>query len=123
MADLVAQSSIGSIAYLAPSGSLGEVNMQAALAGAVTACVETGRLEVVLDLDRVPLINGKGLEGILDANDRLTAAHGSLKFVNASPLVTDILIANGITSSDPSAGVGTVMSMGQRIAPQPRKIG
>jgi len=125
MADLVAQSSIGSITYLAPSGSLGEENMQAALAGAVGACVETSRAEVVLDLDRVPLVNGRGLEVILNANDRLTAAGGSLKFVNASPLVTDILIANGITSSDPSSafGASTVMSVGQRLAPQPRKIG
>ena len=125
MADLVSQSSIGSITYLAPSGSLGEEHMQAALAGAVGACVETSRAEVVLDLDRVPLVNGRGLEVILNANDRLTAAGGSLKFVNASPLVTDIFIANGITSSDPSSGLGTntVMPAGQRLAPQPRKIG
>jgi type IV pilus assembly protein PilB len=125
MADLVAQSSIGSITYLAPAGSLGEQNTQAALAGAVDVCVETSRAEVVLDLDRVPLVNGRGLEVILDANDRLTAAGGSFKFVNASPLVTDILIANGITSSDPSSDVGTntVSSAGQRLAPQLKKIG
>ncbi|MBI3045859.1 MAG: Flp pilus assembly complex ATPase component TadA [Betaproteobacteria bacterium] len=125
MAELVARSSIGSVAYLAPSGSLGDENMQAALAGAVRACVETNSADVVLDLDRVPLVNGRGLEVILDASDRLIAAGGSLKFVNASPLVSDILIANGITSSDPSSAVGanTVMSMGQRLAPQPNKIG
>ncbi len=121
----VGTSSIGSITYLAPSGSLGEMNTQAALAGAVSACVETSRSEVVLDLDRVPLVNGRGLEVILDANDRLTAAGGSFKFVNASPLVSDILIASGIASSDPSSdfGANTVSSAGQRLAPQLKKIG
>lgn len=43
MADLVAHSSIGSITYLAPSGSLSEENTPPALAGAVVACVETSR--------------------------------------------------------------------------------
>ena len=125
MADLVIQSSIGSITYLAPSGSLGEIDMQAALAGAVAACVEAGNTEVVLDLEGVPLVNGRGLEIVLDANDKLTAAGGSLKFVNASPLVTDILIATGMTSSEASSDIGmsTVMAAGQRPAPQPEKIG
>jgi type IV pilus assembly protein PilB len=125
MADLVAQSSIGSITYLAPSGSLGEETTQSALAEAVDACVKSSRAEVVLDLNRVPLVNGKGLEVILAANDRLAAAGGGLKFVNASPLVTDIFIANRITPSGPSPDLdsNTVMPVGRHPAPQPKKLG
>jgi type IV pilus assembly protein PilB len=125
MADLVARSSIGSITYLAPSGSLGEIDTQAALAGAVDACVGASQTEVVLDLNQVPLVTGRGLEVILDAGDRLTAAGGNFKFVNASPLVADILVASGIASNGSSSdpGANTVTAAGQRPTPQSKKIG
>ena len=62
MGDLVARSSLGGITYLAPAGSLAEEPGQGALAAAIEACVQSSRVHVVLDLGRVPLINGRGLE-------------------------------------------------------------
>ena len=68
MGDLVARSNLGGITYLAPASSLAEEPGQAALAEALETCAQSSRVHVVLDLERVPLINGKGHEIILDDN-------------------------------------------------------
>jgi type IV pilus assembly protein PilB len=119
MGDLVARSSLGGTTYLAPVGSLAEEPGQSALAEALEACALSSRVHVVLDLERVPLVNGKGLEIILDANAKLAFLGGSLKFVNSSTLVTDILIANRITFADAASAFGpnVVHTVGERPAP------
>jgi len=97
---LIARSSFSGITYLAPAGSLAEEPGQFALAEALETCARSSNVHVVLDLEQVPLINGKGLEIILDANAKLEFLGGSLKFVNSSTLVTDIFIANRIAYAD-----------------------
>ncbi len=107
MGDLVARSSLGGITYLAPAGSLAEEPGQSALAEAIDVSVQSSRVHVVLDLGRVPLINGRGLEIILESNDKLAFRGGSLKFVNSTTLVTDIFIATRITHAGVSSGFGS----------------
>jgi type IV pilus assembly protein PilB len=126
MGDLVARSSVGGITYLAPVGTLAEEPGQSALADALHACAQSSHVHVVLDLERVSLINGKGLEIILDANAKLAFLGGSLKFVNSSTLVTDIFIATRITQGDAASdfGANVVHTVGERPAPlQRKKIG
>ncbi|OIQ96178.1 type II secretion system protein E [mine drainage metagenome] len=100
MGDLIARSSFSGITYLAPAGTLAEEAGQFALAEALETCARSSNVHVVLDLEQVPLINGKGLEIILDANAKLEFLGGSLKFVNSSTLITDIFIANRIAYAD-----------------------
>ncbi len=126
MGDLVARSNFGGITYLAPVGTLSEEPGQSALADALDACAQSSHVHVVLDLERVPLINGRGHEIILDAHAKLAFLGGSLKFVNSSTLVTDIFIANRITYADSSSdfGLHVVHTVGERPASsQPEKIG
>jgi type IV pilus assembly protein PilB len=126
MGDLVARSNFGGITYLAPAGSLAEEPGQSALAEALEACAQSSHVHVVLDLERVPLIDGRGQEIILDANAKLAFLGGSLKFVNSSTLVTDILIANRITYADAASDFGphVVHTIGERPASsQPARIG
>jgi type IV pilus assembly protein PilB len=126
MGNLVARSSFSGINYLAPVGTLAEEHGKAALAEALEACAQSSRVHVVLDLERVPLIDGKGIEIILDASAKLAFLGGSLKFVNSSTLVTDILIANRITYVDAASdfGANVVHTVGERPpSVQARKIG
>ena len=126
MGDLVARSSLGGITYLAPLCSLAEEPGQSALVEALEVCAQSSRVHVVLDLERVPLIDGRGLEIMLDANAKLAFLGGSLKFVNASALITDIFIANRITYVDAASDFSpnAVHKVGEHPASvHPAKIG
>ncbi len=126
MAEAVARSSIGGLTYLAPAGSLADEAGRAALAETITSCIDTNRIHVVLDLDRVTLIDGKAIEIFLDANARLTFLGGRLQFVNPLPLVKDILVATGIidAESEPDHESNVVHSIGKRAPPlHRRKLG
>ena len=123
MAEAVASSSIGGITYLAPAGSLAEEAGRAALAETIRSCIGSNRIHVVLDLDRVSLVDGKAIEAVLEANERLTFLGGALQFVNPLPLVKDIFVANGIVDAEsgPDHGLNLVHSVGKRLPPPPRR--
>jgi type IV pilus assembly protein PilB len=123
MAETIARSSAGAVTYLAPSGSLAEEPVQAALREAIESCVASSRTTVVLDLHRVSLMDGKAIEIILQANAKLTARGGRLQFAEASPLVRDILFANRIIDgrSAPAHGRHAVHAFGVPPVLEPRK--
>src|SRR5712692_1285511 len=123
MAEAVARSTLGGISYLAPAGSLAEEAVHAALSEAIDACIASRRLHLVLNLDRITLVNGRGIEIILEANARLSARGGKLQFANPSPLLKDIFIANGIIDANSASALGpnAVHSFGARPVPQQRK--
>src|SRR5487761_2202006 len=100
MAETVARSNLGGITYLAPADSLASAPAQTALSEAIRSCIDSNRIQLVLDLDRVPMVDSKAIEIILDASNRLAHLGGTLRLVNASPLLTDILIANGILDAE-----------------------
>jgi len=126
MGGLVARSNLGEVTYLAPAGSLAEEEAQQALVAALDSCAQTGRVHVVLDLERVPLVNGRGTEIILEANARFESLGGSLKFVNPTTLVADIFSANRVGSADAAAPAGpnALNRIGERRAqPRQAKVG
>jgi type IV pilus assembly protein PilB len=123
MVEAVAHSSLGGTTYVAPAGSLADEAVQAALSEAIRACAGSNQLRVVLNLDRVTLVNGRGIEIILEANARLNARGGRLQFANPSPLLKDIFVANGLIDADTvsARGPNAVHSFGARLVPQQRK--
>jgi len=126
MAETIARSSAGAVTYLAPSGSLAEEPVQAALREAFESCLGSARTTVVLDLHRVSLVNGKAIEIILEANAKLTGRGGRLQFADATPLVRDILAANRIIDGRPAPAHGrhAVHPFGVQPRPEPRaKLG
>src|SRR3989442_1834416 len=120
MTEAVAHSSLGGTSYLAPAGSLVEEAVQAALSEAINSCIASNRLHLVLNLDRITLVNGRGIEIILEANARLSSRGGKLQFANPSPLLKDIFIANGIIDPGSAAALGpnAMHSFGAPLVPQ-----
>jgi type IV pilus assembly protein PilB len=100
LADLVPRSNLGGITYLAPSESLAAEAARDALAQALASCIGANRVQLVLNFERVQLVDGKALEIILDANVQLAQRGGGLRFVNFSPLLRDIFVANGLLDPD-----------------------
>ncbi len=107
MGNAVARSVLGGVTYLAPADSLALEPIHTALSEAIQACIESGRVQVVLDFDRVSLANGRAIEIMLDASARLMRLGGALRFVNATPLLLDIFVANGIVAADQVSGQGS----------------
>jgi anti-anti-sigma factor len=62
----------------------------------VDECLASGRPYVVLDFEKVPLVDSVGLELLLDSQERLQQLGGALKLASLSPLLSDILVATGI---------------------------
>jgi anti-sigma B factor antagonist len=62
-------------------------------------CLATGRPYVVLDLDRVPLIDSAGLELLVDFQERLQQLGGALKLAGVNPLCSDVLDVTGVRAS------------------------
>ncbi len=116
MGDAVARSVLGGITYLAPADSLALEPIQTALSEAIRSCIESSRIQLVLDLDRVSLANGRAMEIMFDASTQLARLGGGLRFVNASPLLLDIFVANGVIDSESVSDQGSdaVYSIGER---------
>jgi len=70
----------------------------AALASLFDACVATGQPRIVLDLERVPLIDSAGLELLLDCQEKCAARGGALKLAAPTPLCRDILTVTDVLS-------------------------
>src|ERR1019366_1911663 len=106
MGEAVARSVLGGITYLATAGSLADEPVQTALSEAIKSCIDSNRIQLVLDFDRVPMVNSKAIEIMLAASNQLTQLGGKLRFVNSSPLLTDIFIANGIIDAESVYALG-----------------
>lgn len=61
-------------------------------------CGADGQPRVVLDLDRVPLIDSAGLEMLLDVQEDFLRRGGTLKLAVRSPLCREILSVTGVGS-------------------------
>ncbi|MCC6492035.1 MAG: STAS domain-containing protein [Pirellulales bacterium] len=55
-----------------------------------------GRPMIVVDLHDVPLIDGAGLEALVDLRDALEARGGAVKLAAVNPLCADILRVTGV---------------------------
>ena len=74
------------------------INLQHAkeLAGVLDGCCRKGQPRVVVDLERVPLIDSAGLEVLLEYRDKILQCGGLLKAAAPSPLCRDILAVTGV---------------------------
>lgn len=64
---------------------------QSQLTGLLDISKDSGAPCVVLDLERVPLIDSEGLELLLNYQDDFLVRGGSIKLASANPLLRDIL--------------------------------
>ncbi|MEQ1601440.1 MAG: Flp pilus assembly complex ATPase component TadA [Methylophilaceae bacterium] len=96
MSQTIASSNIGVMTYLAPVGALVDETQHTLLEETINHCIATHQLQLVLDLEQISLIDGRVLEIMLEANDRLAQFGGNLKFVNPSNLIKDILVVTGL---------------------------
>lgn len=89
------RSRIGILTYLAPTGPLIEKEGLTQLKEIVDSCIAARETDLILDLSKVPLINGATLDTLLDIQDSLTRFGGSLKTVKANALIKDIFHISG----------------------------
>lgn len=61
-------------------------------------CIAVGQPRIVLDLEKVSLIDSAGLELLLDYQDACAARGGSMKLSGPSPLCSDILSVTDVSS-------------------------
>jgi type IV pilus assembly protein PilB len=126
LADAIPCSNVAGVSYLAPGESLADDAARSALASALASCMEAGRVKVVLNLERVQLIDSKAIELIVDTHVQLTQRGGGLRLANFSPLIRDVLVANGLLDADTTADCrsGIVHAIGEhRPRLHRRKLG
>jgi anti-anti-sigma factor len=68
------------------------------VAALLQECAGRGQPSVVLDLEKVPLVDSAGLELLLDYHERFQQLGGSLKLSGANPLCEDILSLTGVSA-------------------------
>lgn len=88
-------SRIGVLTYLAPTGPLLDLEGLAQLKKTTEACIAARETHLILDLSKVPLLNGAALDTLLEIQEGLTRYGGSLKTVKANALIKDIFHISG----------------------------
>jgi type IV pilus assembly protein PilB len=121
MAEAIAHSIVGTLTYLAPSEPLVGEDACANLKEAINDCIASNKINLVLDLEQVLLISGNALEIIVETNTKLSNSGGSLKYVNPSALVKDILIITGLgdAATLSSSEFGELHSIGEDFSTSP----
>lgn len=100
---------VGALVRMAPRGPLQGQDISAALSEAIAHTATTGHVKVVLDLAGCPLVDGLGLEAVLEAQETLLRQGGWLKLANLDPLVRDVFefcdVLSRIALADDNAAV------------------
>jgi type IV pilus assembly protein PilB len=117
--DVITRSRVGALTYLSPTGALVDEAALAALLGALTASLASNQTQLVLDLSRVTVINGRAIEIMLNTAAKLAASGGRLESVNPSELVRDILLATGAAEQLAVARVDFGDAAAQGTTPAP----
>ncbi len=121
MAETIPYSIVGTLTYLVPDEPLvGEAVCQK-LQDTIDECVAANQINLVLDLEQVILIGGAALEIIVETNTKLSYSGGSLKYVNPSSLVKDVMIVTGLGNPTAlnSLGPGELHSIGEDFSTPP----
>lgn len=87
----VVRSRIGVNTYLSPQGSLVDVIILESLQNLVSQAFQAGEVQLILDLIKVPTINSRVLELLVEWRDQLLPKGGSLTLVNANSVIVDVL--------------------------------
>jgi anti-anti-sigma factor len=88
----IKENKLGLVTILALDGPLVEEHVNL-LKERLDHCLSSADLRILIDLKEVPLIDSAGLELLWDTLMKFRKINGSLKLVNASPLIMDILLA------------------------------
>ncbi len=97
MANSIVNTRVGAMTYIAPSGRLCTDEEIGELLAAVTTCMDTHQVRLVIDLATVTLVNGRAIEVMLDAHTRLSTVGGGIKMLKPNALVRDIFSATGFS--------------------------
>lgn len=87
----VVRSRIGVNTYLSPQGSLVDAIILESLQNLVSQAFQAGEVQLILDLIKVPTINSRVLELLVEWRDQLLPKGGSLTLVNANSVIVDVL--------------------------------
>lgn len=87
----VSISKLGPRTILAPKEPLTHQNCKD-LETAFRSCLTHPKVEILLDLDSVPLLDSEALELLLGMHEEMITRGGGLKIVNVNALCRDILI-------------------------------
>ncbi|MEW5801010.1 MAG: STAS domain-containing protein [bacterium] len=93
----IKETKLGLVTILALVGPLVEEHA-GLLKERLDQCLSNGDLRILIDLKEVPLIDSAGLELLWDALMKFRKTSGSLKLVNAGPLIMDIFLATRMTN-------------------------
>jgi anti-sigma B factor antagonist len=94
-------SKMGIATYLVPDGAMIENNLQP-LKDSTQTALQGGASKIVLDLRRVPLLDSRGLEFLLDLAAELRKNGGALRLANANALCRDILAITRMDQAVPT---------------------
>lgn len=95
MDDSIATSRFGALTYLSPPGSLIQDTALQTLQSALSDCLSSRHIQLVLDLSRTQAVGGRALEILLDTSAQASAFGGKLELVNANELVKQIIVLTG----------------------------
>ena len=93
----IKETKLGLVSILALVGPLVEEHVNL-VKERLDLCLDSGNLRVLIDLKEVPLVDSAGLELLWDSLMKFRKVSGSLKLVNANPLIMDILLATRMTN-------------------------
>jgi len=101
----------GAVEVLALEDALTHENVQQLLS-AIADKSFAGQPMIVLDMSNVPLVDSAGLEALLDIQQTLREAAGSMKLAGLTQLCADVLRVTGLadhfeTYADAKAAVGS----------------
>lgn len=92
----VIRNRIGVNTYLAPQGSLVDrINLDT-FQQEVERCFQTNESQLIFDLIKVPSINSRVLELLVEWRDQLLPKGGTITLVNPNPVILDILDITGV---------------------------
>ncbi len=86
----------GAVELIAPSEALNHESAESLLEMIANQSF-SGQPMVVLDLSNVPLVDSAGLEALLDVQQNLREASGTLKLAGLTPLCTDVFRITGLS--------------------------
>jgi anti-sigma B factor antagonist len=93
----IASNRIGPVDIIAPQSALVEESIEA-LQQEMQRHFRQSDTKILIDLSKVPYIDSKGLEFLLDSVEDLHKKGGQMKLCKASPLCNDIFLATRMSS-------------------------
>ncbi len=92
----IARSRVGASTHLAPVGGLTGSETLSSLRQCIQGCVEDGCIAIVIDFARVSLLPSDGVETLLELQEELAAAGGTLSAANLNAILQDVFFLTNL---------------------------